>query len=36
MTLPTLFRSTGLGISYYFQMIIGREMKTVETAAHVS
>jgi len=36
MTLPTLFRGTDLGISYYFQMIIGREMKTVETAAHVS
>jgi len=29
MTLPTLFRSTDLGISYYFPMIIGREMKTV-------
>lgn len=34
MTLPTLFRSTDLGIPYYFQMIIGRETKTVETAAH--
>jgi hypothetical protein len=33
MTLPTLFRRTDLGISYYFQMIIGREMKTAETAA---
>ena len=36
MTLLNLFRSTDLGISYYFQMIIGREMKTVETAANVS
>lgn len=36
MSLPTLFISNDLGVSYYFQMIIEREMKTVETAAHIA